>query len=282
MQNKSRGYYLFSKKERTGILVFSFISFLIILIPYWIPRKVMPDLETMTAEGQKWKALLANDSSDSKPMTVATHLFPFDPNKISVEEWQTLGVPAALAKRIINYRNKGGQFRKPDDLRKIWGMSVALANQLIPYIRTEYREPVFMPEKRVIQAIDINTANLEDWKSLPGIGNVLAEKIIKYRERSHGFGSREELRSVFGIKDSLLEQLQPFLRVNENTLQRLPLNRSSAYQIESKTGIPPQIAKQIVKWRQENGWFSAIEELQQVPGFQVEWMQKFRSLFYIE
>ncbi len=282
MLKKSRGFYLYSKKERIGILVFSFVSFLMILIPYWIPRKAMPDLETITSEGQKWKAILAKDSNHAKPITVATYLFPFDPNKISVEEWQTLGVPAVLAKRIINYRDKGGQFRKPDDLRKIWGMSVALADQLIPYMRIEIREPVFIPEKRVIQPIDINTANLEDWKSLPGIGSVLAERIIQYRERSHGFGSSKELRSVFGIKDSLLEQLQPFLRVNENTLQRLPLNRASAYQIESKTGIPPQIAKQIVKWRQENGWFSAIDELQQIPGFQVEWMQKFRRLFYIE
>lgn len=282
MQKKSRGYYLFSKKERTGILAFFFVSLLMILIPYWIPRKALPDPGLMAEEAQKWKTLLAKASVEAKPLMVATHLFPFDPNKISEEEWQTLGVPAALAKRIIHYRNKGGQFRKPEDLRKIWGMSVGLADQLIPYVRTGYQEPVFVPQKRMIQHIDINTANVEDWKSLPGIGNVLAERIVRYRERSNGFSSKEELRLVFGIKDSLLEQIQPYLQVHENTLQRLPLNRVSAYQIELKTGIPAEMAKKIVKWRQENGSFATMEALQQIPGFQVEWLDKFRAIFYIE
>jgi hypothetical protein len=60
-------------------------------------------------------------------------LFKFDPNHASREELIKLGFPDRVANSMINYRLKGGKFKTPDDLRKIYGLSQDLANQLIPY-----------------------------------------------------------------------------------------------------------------------------------------------------
>lgn len=280
MQKKFRAYDQFSKKERIGILAACLFALGLLLLPYLIPPKPLPDVSALTEKGKKWKEMLSHELVPTHPIN--TLMYPFDPNLIDEAAWQRMGVPITVAKRISNYLSKGGKFRKAEDLRKIWGMPPSLADRLIPYVSIKQREKIFGKTIHSIQPIDINEADAEAWKSLPGIGNVLAERIIKYRERSHGFGSKEELRSVFGLSDSLLAKLDPYLQVHESTRPKISLNRASAYQITLKTGIPAAHAKDIVRWRQENGLFTEMEELLAIPGFQPEWISRFKAIFFIE
>nr|WP_320025175.1 helix-hairpin-helix domain-containing protein [uncultured Acetobacterium sp.] len=55
------------------------------------------------------------------------------------------------------------------------------------------------------QQININTASLEELKSLPGVGDVIAQGIIDYREKNGGFKQLEELKNVNRIGDKIYE-----------------------------------------------------------------------------
>jgi competence protein ComEA len=61
--------------------------------------------------------------------------------------------------------------------------------------------------------VDLNTATLAALDTLPGVGPVLAQRILDWRSQHGRFSSVDELGEVSGIGDKLLEQIRPKVRV---------------------------------------------------------------------
>ena len=61
--------------------------------------------------------------------------------------------------------------------------------------------------------LDVNRASKEELKTVPGIGDVTAGKIIDYREKNGPFGSLEDLKKVGRIGDTTLKKFQDYLEV---------------------------------------------------------------------
>lgn len=63
--------------------------------------------------------------------------------------------------------------------------------------------------------LNLNAATAAELEALPGIGAVLADRIIELREQKGGFSSIDELVEVKGISHRLLEDLRPLVIVDE-------------------------------------------------------------------
>ena len=61
--------------------------------------------------------------------------------------------------------------------------------------------------------LSLNSVSVVDLCDLPGIGPVLAERIVKYREQKGPFQSLEELKEVKGIGDKLYSRVSPYLKL---------------------------------------------------------------------
>jgi competence protein ComEA len=112
-----------------------------------------------------------------------------------------------------------------------------------------------------IPILDINLASIEEWEALPGIGPVLAKRIVKYREKLGGFTETADISKTYGISDSLFNQLQPFLQVSN--MGKPSINTASVALLQ-KAGVSSAIAVAIVEYRKQYGLFASLEELKKI------------------
>ena len=65
------------------------------------------------------------------------------------------------------------------------------------------------------QPLDLNAATAEALVTIPGIGAVMAERIVQWRQEHGPFQSVDDLMKVKGIGEKTLEKLRPYVRVGK-------------------------------------------------------------------
>ncbi len=167
---------------------------------------------------------------------------PIDLNRASAEDLDAIpGLGPDLAQRIVDYRQAHGPFKKIDDLREVSGIGPQNLQKFKPYLGLGSPEAIAPPDweaamtigkpgpgthlesqegrlpgskgdtqpKAPGRVIDPNLSSQEDLETLPGIGPVLAQRIIAYR-RTHGpYKKIDDLRKVSGIGRKKLEKIKP-------------------------------------------------------------------------
>src|SRR5687767_56416 len=68
----------------------------------------------------------------------------------------------------------------------------------------------------VPRTIDLNLASERDLEGLPGIGPILALRIIEYREARGAFRDVEQLRRVKGIGKKTVDRIRPLVHVTSS------------------------------------------------------------------
>ena len=82
-----------------------------------------------------------------------------------------------------------------------------------PAKQTETKKSSGSTEKKVTFPVNINTASKKELDALPGIGEVLAQRIIDYRSANGPFSTVDELTKVKGIGEKTLAKLKPYATV---------------------------------------------------------------------
>jgi competence protein ComEA len=150
------------------------------------------------------------------PVTISVEAPSPEPMRVSisggVERPGVVEVPAGA--RLVDVVDAAGGFVPDADTDQL-----NLAGRIgdgerieIPIKGQEPEPPVAGPSGEAL--IDLNTASAAELDDLPGIGEVLAGRIVEYRETRGPFTSVDQLEEVEGISSRLVDQLRPFITVS--------------------------------------------------------------------
>lgn len=84
----------------------------------------------------------------------------------------------------------------------------------IPSMGSSSGESPSPSPSNVEQLININTASAEELQELPGIGEVISDRIVAYRDLHGPFSTVDELGQVDGISERMVEELRPLVTVS--------------------------------------------------------------------
>ena len=135
--------------------------------------------------------------------------FQFNPNTASVEDLCRLGFSPKQAASIVEYRNKGGKFRRKSDFARSFVVSDSIYKRLEPYID--------------IPLIDLNLADSAAFDTLPGIGGWFASKMVEYRKELGGYSYKEQLMDIWKFDREKYDNLSDLITIDTAYIKPYPL-----------------------------------------------------------
>ncbi|MCF6241004.1 MAG: helix-hairpin-helix domain-containing protein [Bacteroidales bacterium] len=201
-----------------------------------------------------------NKTKQTKQNTFTDSLFSFDPNTLSAENLKKLGLSDKQINIIENFRNKGGIFYKPEDFKKIYGISNETYDKLSPYIKIEENQIKTIKTKTFL-LVDINSATHEELTKIKGIGDYLANNIIWYRKKLGGYVKKEQLLEIKNFRKSTFEQIKTNIIIDATKIKKININFSEVKDLVKHPYLNYNQAKAIVDYRIKNGAYQSVNIL---------------------
>lgn len=239
---------------------------------------------------------IANDLCDLQNLDNiqmgGVRLFFFDPNTASAQELLMLGLKSWQVRNLLKYRTRGGVFRKPEDIGKLYGLSAKQYKTLLPYVRIDREqfmpasmiaekdpyEPVYTSKDTFLrqhkigvgETVNISIADTSALKTVPGIGSYFARKIVYYRNELGGYVSVGQLDEI----NDFPQEAKKFLVVKNAAVKKININKASLVQMKRHPYMGFFRAKTIMDYRHEHGMIRNIEELADNKHFTHEAIKK--------
>ena len=213
--------------------------------------------------------------------------FAFDPNEADSTTLLRLGFAPFQVRGIYRYRGKGGRYHELADVQRIPGMTNEQWERLASYVRIDrryqyvtpgprrsytpenaahreaveamLRDTVLRPMKlRAGETVDVNVADTNLLKRIPGIGSYYANRIVNYRERLGGFiDVSQALEADEGVPASSLE----WMKIVGNHVRQLDVNHANKRELLRHPYLSSFQATAIWQYRHNYGQFRSLSDL---------------------
>ena len=197
----------------------------------------------------------------------------------SWSELRQIGLSSKVASNITKYIAAGGMIRDEHALSKIYGMDSIQLKDALPYLKFPALKPEHPEEikkakwnNRTYATLDLNVATAVDLEALPGIGAVLAERIISYRTSLGGFRQVDQLREVYGLLPETLDKIKDRLDIL-TPIEKLNINQADLTNVRHPY-LQKKFLKMLVSYRNQHGRFEHESDIRKVFPPDTTWCEK--------
>lgn len=218
--------------------------------------------------------------------TIEIRMQAFDPNTADSSMLVHLGFKPWQAKNMLKYRAKGGKYRKPDDLKRLYGMTDSMYQALTPYIHIAREEidslvdsvrmdslPQWQKENKDT-IINLRTADTTELKMLYGIGSYRARQIVRYREQLGGFVRVEQVLEAKGMDGVNADTLLQHLYMDSVIVEQIPINQVGVQRLARHPYLRFEQAKTIYELRRQKIRLDSIQQLNELDCLSSETLEK--------
>ena len=312
MNSFFRHIFFFTKSQKRGLIVLIVLLILVVVANVLIPKylqKTKPlysDNSVFLSQVDSFKNSLSDkeykygntyspaDFADARydMASSAVRLFDFDPNTLDSGGFVALGLKPFVAKNIVNYRNKGGRFRRADDFARVYGLLPADFARLKPYIHiADVKEnksdlQTIQPVDKQIEnaspkaenniVIELNAADTTALRQLHGIGSYYARQIVYYRDKLGGYYSVDQLLEIKNFPVQTFERIKNNLTVDPALIKKINVNWATVEKLNRHPYLNFYQSKAIFELRKKQK-LQSIDDFRQISDFSDEDLKKLEN-----
>ncbi len=225
-----KSLFTFSKKEKNGTIILITIIFLLLLIMNFAPRFISNNkninYKQYKAEIENFKNSLHTASPSAKTS--------YNTSKKTASSYNQTHEQKNKTNNTSSKQNKSFTYRENHNM----------SNPVKP-----------------VKIIGLNTADTTALKKIPGIGPVFSARIIKYRELLGGFAHIRQLQEVYGINDTIYNNIKKFLTLDTIHIKKICINDVTFKQLLKHPYIDYYQTKAVFNYKNLNGQINNLNEI---------------------
>jgi DNA uptake protein ComE-like DNA-binding protein len=121
-------------------------------------------------------------------------------------------------------------------------------------------------ERKKIPVLDINAADSTEFVELPQIGETMASRIHRYRNRLGGFVSMDQLFEIKGMDTARFSAIKPYILLGNNEIRKINVNQDEFKTLLRHPYLEYEQVKAIVNHRERKGLIKNWEQLKGIVG----------------
>jgi len=233
--------------QRKTIAVFFILFFLGMLLYFRAQKQSIPVRGMLELDVQ-----LQHTIDSLKAIESPKIIYPFNPNFISDQRGYFLDLSPQEIDRLHAYRKQGKWINSVRDFQKVTGVDSTWLHTYSTFFNfsSRVKKKHKKPAKKSFPPIDLNTATADQLKQIYGVGEVLSQRIIRYRGRLQGFATETQLSEVYGLSPEVVARLQERCSViTPPTFKKIELLEASVEELSKIPYLSYAEARKIVRLR---------------------------------
>ena len=188
-----------------------------------------------------------------------------------------MGISAEELSRLQSFRETGKYVNSAKEFQAVTQVSDSLLATIEPLMKfpdwvTKKKESYHSYEKKTEKIIkkDLNTASIEDLLPVRGIGEKLADRIIKYRVKVQGFSSKKQLSEIYGLSEEVITEVWKYFELlSMPEIIKLNINEVSKKELSKVPYLSHKEVDEVLIFRSERKTINSLDELKSI-GFTPE------------